>query len=63
MDQVKSNKLTSLIAKLTIAANKAVKKPDNRQETRKRFTNTDFYTPQRQQHFEQHFKTAQLIWP
>ena len=40
MDKVKSIKLTALISKLTIAANKAVKKQETRLETRNHYSIT-----------------------
>jgi len=40
MDNVKATKLTALISKLTVAANKAVKKHEPKFDPRKRFSIT-----------------------
>jgi hypothetical protein len=44
MDNVKTKKLTSLISKLTVAANKAVKKHEPNSNPRKQFSITGLST-------------------
>jgi hypothetical protein len=44
MDNVKAAKLTALISKLTVAANKAVKKHEPKFDPRKRFSITGLHS-------------------
>lgn len=61
MDNVKSTKLTAMISKLTVAANKAIKKTHTLQDTRKHYSKTDFNAPLRLNQFEQNMRTAKLL--
>ena len=61
MDKVNSTKLTALISRLTVAANKAVKKTNSQQDTRKHYAKSDFRNTLRLHLNEQNFHAAKLI--
>ena len=61
MDKSKSNKLTGLIAKLTVVANKAIKKTEISQETQKHYTKTDINVPFNLNHFDRNLRMAKLL--
>lgn len=61
MDKSKSTKLTGLITKLTVAANKAVKKTENSNRTQKHYVGTGVKVPFNLNHFDQNLRTAKLL--
>jgi hypothetical protein len=61
MDKSKSTKLTGLIAKLTVAANKAVKKSEISQKTQKHYSKTDVNVPFNVNHLDRNLRTAKLL--
>jgi hypothetical protein len=60
MDTVKSSKLTALISKLTVAANKAVKKTRERNGSQKHYPEAKFNTSLRFHLKEQNLHAAKL---
>ena len=58
MDKNRSSRLTGLISKLTIAANKAVKKEKEVRKHTQRFTRTEFQVPLRLTPIEQNLRTS-----
>ncbi len=61
MDKVNSKKLTALISRLTVAANKAIKTKNEHQDSRKHYFASDFHRSIKMHINEQNLRSAKLI--